>query len=85
MAHNLELEVIAEGVETTAQAAFLLNERCQEAQGFLYSKPLPAEDFEVYLGTKRLALQVDKLEKRLNRNVRQRSGRALARRRFPRP
>ena len=41
MAHNLGLEVIAEGVETEAQAAFLLNERCEEAQGFLYSVPLP--------------------------------------------
>ncbi len=86
MAHNLELEVIAEGVETHAQAAFLLNERCQEAQGFLYSKPLPAQDFEAYLRTKRLALQIDKLDKRLsrNRNVQRRSGRTLARRRFPR-
>jgi len=68
MAHNLELEVIAEGVETDAQAAFLLNERCQEAQGFLYSKPLPADRFEAYLRTRRLALQVDIAEKRLNRN-----------------
>ena len=36
MAHNLGLEVIAEGVETTAQAAFLLNQKCEEAQGYLY-------------------------------------------------
>ena len=42
MAHNLGLEVIAEGVETEAQAAFLLKEHCEEAQGFLYAKPLPA-------------------------------------------
>jgi diguanylate cyclase (GGDEF)-like protein/PAS domain S-box-containing protein len=82
MAHNLELEVIAEGVETAAQAAFLLNERCQEAQGFLYSMPLPAEEFEAYLRTKRLALQVDTVEKRLHhdRNAPRGSPRSLGRR-----
>src|SRR5947207_4163069 len=51
MAHNLGLEVIAEGVETEAQAAFLLNERCEEAQGFLYAKPLPVSEFENFLRT----------------------------------
>ena len=49
MAHNLGLEVIAEGVETEAQAAFLLKEKCEEAQGFLYSRALPAEQFTEYL------------------------------------
>jgi diguanylate cyclase (GGDEF)-like protein len=49
MAHNLGLEVIAEGVETPAQAAFLIGQKCEEAQGYLYSKPLPAADFEAYL------------------------------------
>ena len=46
MAHNLGLEIIAEGVETAAQAAFLRGEKCEEAQGFLYSKPVPALEFE---------------------------------------
>ena len=49
MAHNLGLEVIAEGVETAAQAAFLRMEKCEELQGYLYAKPLPAADFEAYL------------------------------------
>jgi diguanylate cyclase (GGDEF)-like protein/PAS domain S-box-containing protein len=49
MGRNLGLEVIAEGVETTAQADFLKAEGCQELQGFLFSKPLPADAFERYL------------------------------------
>ena len=49
MAHNLGLKVIAEGVETEAQAEFLLKEGCEEAQGFLYSRPLAEADFERYL------------------------------------
>ena len=55
MAHSMELDVIAEGIETEAQAAFLLNENCEEAQGFLYSKPLPAAEFEAYLGKAQFA------------------------------
>jgi EAL domain-containing protein (putative c-di-GMP-specific phosphodiesterase class I) len=57
MAHNLGLEVIAEGVETAAQAAFLLDEKCEEAQGYFYSEPLPAEEFEAYLREKRSAAE----------------------------
>jgi EAL domain-containing protein (putative c-di-GMP-specific phosphodiesterase class I) len=82
MAHNLDLDVIAEGVETDAQAAFLLDERCQEAQGFLYAKPLPADEFESYLRTHRLALQVDTAGEPLSRgrNVPHRATRSLGRR-----
>jgi EAL domain-containing protein (putative c-di-GMP-specific phosphodiesterase class I) len=49
MAHNLGLEVIAEGVETPTQASLLKNRKCNEVQGFLYAKPLPAAEFEEYL------------------------------------
>jgi diguanylate cyclase (GGDEF)-like protein/PAS domain S-box-containing protein len=57
MAHNLDLIVVAEGVETEAQAAFLINEKCEEAQGFLYSIPLAASDFEQYIEARQLAAE----------------------------
>ena len=46
MGCNLGLEVTAEGIETAAQAGFLKAEGCHELQGFLFSKPIPAEAFE---------------------------------------
>jgi diguanylate cyclase (GGDEF)-like protein/PAS domain S-box-containing protein len=46
LAHSLELSVVAEGVETDEQMSFLRSCRCDQMQGFLYSKPLPAEDFQ---------------------------------------
>lgn len=45
MAHNLNLALIAEGVETWEQVAFLVDRQCFFAQGFLFAKPLPADDF----------------------------------------
>lgn len=45
LAHNLGLEVVAEGVETTAALRWLREEGCERAQGFYLSKPMPAEEF----------------------------------------
>jgi diguanylate cyclase (GGDEF)-like protein/PAS domain S-box-containing protein len=43
LAHTLRLRVVAEGVETAGQAAFLCEHGCDEGQGYLFSKPLAAE------------------------------------------
>jgi diguanylate cyclase (GGDEF)-like protein/PAS domain S-box-containing protein len=49
MAGNFNMDVIAEGVETDAQLTFLKHQDCMSYQGFLFSKPLPLEDFEALL------------------------------------
>jgi len=49
MAESLNLTVIAQGVETEQQREFLLNNGCSDCQGFLFSKPVPIEQFDHYL------------------------------------
>jgi diguanylate cyclase (GGDEF)-like protein len=49
LAKALEITVVAEGVETEAQAAFFDSVHCNELQGFLFSKPLPVDQLERYL------------------------------------
>ncbi|MBV6325498.1 EAL domain-containing protein [Duganella violaceipulchra] len=57
MAHSLKLEVVAEGVETAAQLAYLGRHRCDQIQGYFYSRPLPAARLEQLLrGDVRLRL-----------------------------
>jgi diguanylate cyclase (GGDEF)-like protein/PAS domain S-box-containing protein len=52
LAHGLKLEVVAEGVETREQANILRLLRCDQAQGYLFSRPLPAADIERLLAAK---------------------------------
>jgi EAL domain-containing protein (putative c-di-GMP-specific phosphodiesterase class I) len=46
LASSLGLSVIAEGVETEAQRAFLAHLGCYHCQGYLFSRPVPVGDFE---------------------------------------
>lgn len=49
LAHQLNLKVVAEGVETEEQLEFLKENGCNKAQGFYYSKPVPPDEFEKFL------------------------------------
>jgi EAL domain-containing protein (putative c-di-GMP-specific phosphodiesterase class I) len=49
LAHNLRLEVVAEGVETSEQAGYLRTEGCEYLQGYYFSRPIPKAAFEELL------------------------------------
>ncbi|MDX8385519.1 MAG: bifunctional diguanylate cyclase/phosphodiesterase [Gallionella sp.] len=61
MANSLKLAVVAKGVESGAQMDFLMESGCHQAQGFLFSKPLPADQF--------LSLVLEHRDMRLTQSV----------------
>lgn len=46
LGRSLQLEVIADGIETKAQRCFLMDEQCHQGQGYFYSRPIPSAEFE---------------------------------------
>ena len=49
LGHRLQMSIVAEGVETEEQLAFMISEGCEEAQGYLFSQPLCAEELRPLL------------------------------------
>lgn len=49
MARSLHLIVVAEGVDTEAEQAFLQTHGCDMAQGYLHARPIPAPEFETWM------------------------------------
>jgi len=49
MGHGLNMELVAEGVETAEQLAYLIDKKCFTIQGFLISRPMPAEEFKQFM------------------------------------
>ena len=47
MAHSLNLRVVAEGIEEEAQLEFLKQSQCEEYQGYLFGKPIPADEINL--------------------------------------
>ncbi|QRG66808.1 EAL domain-containing protein [Brevibacillus choshinensis] len=54
LAHGLGMRVVAEGVETVEQLTFLKQQRCDEIQGYIFSKPVPVTAFNQLLSKERL-------------------------------
>ena len=68
LGHNLRLTVVAEGVEDEHQLEFLRARGCDETQGYFFSKPLPAEEFAVWLAENRDGTRVGCANKNSNDN-----------------
>ncbi|MDQ1909866.1 EAL domain-containing protein [Paenibacillus sp. GD4] len=53
MSHRLKIKSLAEGVETQEQLKFLQDQGCDEIQGYVFSKPMPAQEFELMIREKK--------------------------------
>ncbi len=66
MGHSLDMRVVAEGVETEAQAAFLRDLGCDEMQGHLLSRALPAPQFQAWLAERSANIEASTQQLTLN-------------------
>ncbi len=62
LAHNMSLNVVAEGVENEQQASWLRKRGCDQAQGFLYAQPIPAEKLEKYFESGTATFHTEEIE-----------------------
>jgi diguanylate cyclase (GGDEF)-like protein/PAS domain S-box-containing protein len=63
LGHNIGVKVLAEGVETETEAAYLRDKRCDEAQGYYFAPPLPYEAFLIFLrGQHRTELSIQEMK-----------------------
>lgn len=62
LAHNLNMKVIAEGIETEEQALFLRSQRCNAMQGYLFSPPVPVKECTSLLEQEKVLLAIQKEE-----------------------
>lgn len=60
MAHKLNLKVIASGVENEWQQAYLKDQQCDQAQGIVFSRPMPGDYFTEWLQDKNISVNPDK-------------------------
>jgi EAL domain-containing protein (putative c-di-GMP-specific phosphodiesterase class I) len=54
LGHSLDLEIVAEGVETIEQTALLRTEGCDEVQGFYFAVPMPPEELMAFVSENRV-------------------------------
>jgi hypothetical protein len=64
LAHDLNMKVVAEGVETEEQLEFLLKHHCDVIQGYLFSKPVEIEDFNSLLALDQILIEHERIQKK---------------------